>query len=127
MPGSDVVVLVPPALLLTALAMLPASAGTAAATAELMAAVCDGTTDAAAPAMLEANPALPASAAAADAAAITLATFAAGTFEATAVAKALAKALAFGRPAMALATAVAMPSALDGFALIAAATASLTC
>jgi flagellar biosynthesis protein FlhA len=123
----DALVAQVPALLLTALAMLPASAGTAAATAELMAAVCDGTTDAAAPAMVEANPALPASAAAADAAAITLATFAAGTLEATAVAKARAKALAFGRPAMALATAVAMPSALEGFALIAAATASLTC
>ena len=107
--------------------MLSASAGTAADTAELIAAVCDGTTDAAAPAIVEANPALPASAAAAEAAAITLATFAAGTFEATAVARAVAKALALGRPAMALATAVAMPSAFDGFALIAAATASLTC
>jgi hypothetical protein len=124
LPGNDVVVLV---LLLTALAMLPASAGTAAATAELIAAVCEGTTDAAAPAIVEASPGLPASAAAVAAAAMTPAKFAGGTLDAMAVARAVANALAFGKPAMALATALAIAPALAGLALMAEATASETC
>ena len=102
------VVVVPAALEETALAMLEASVGTEAATAELMAVACDGTVDAAAAAMVEARPALPASEAAAAAAATTVATWLAGTFEAIAVARAAARDLALGSAAMARATAVAM-------------------
>ena len=122
-----VVVVFPPALDETALAMLEASVGTEADTADVMAAACEGTVDAAAAAIVEASPGLPALAAAAAAAATTEATWLAGTLEAMAVASAVARALALGSAAMARATAVAMACALPGLAAIAAETASASC